>query len=433
MFVDRVKIKVRSGDGGRGIVAFRREKYVPLGGPSGGDGGKGGDIIFQVDTNKSTLLDLRYQKQITATNGQPGKTKKMHGADGQDITVKVPAGTLVFDDENGHLLADLVHANQKVIIAKGGRGGRGNWHFATGRNNAPDYAEQGQLGQAFTLRLELKLLADVGLVGFPSVGKSTLLSVVSAAKPEIADYPFTTIVPNLGVVDVHDGYNFVMADLPGLIEGASQGKGLGDEFLRHIERCKVLVHVLDMSGESGRDPLEDYRIINDELASYQYQLMERPMVVVANKMDGVDAQENVQRFHEVYPDIEVFETITLLNEGLQPLLYRVEELLKETPQFALVDGQEDINNTEFVEYTFTPKEKDYAVEKFGDHTWVIHSPKASHMLKTFDFDLPEHVFRFGQYLKKLGVEQALRDAGAIEGDTVLLDDFQFVFTDELDY
>ena len=432
MFVDRVKIKVRSGDGGRGIVAFRREKYVPLGGPSGGDGGKGGDIIFQVDTNKSTLLDLRYQKQINATNGQPGKPKKMHGADGNDVVVKVPAGTLVFDDENGHLMADLIHPNQKVVIAKGGKGGRGNWHFATGRNNAPDYAEQGQIGQAYTLRLELKLLADVGLVGFPSVGKSTLLSVVSAAKPEIADYPFTTIVPNLGVVDVHDGYSFVMADLPGLIEGASQGKGLGDEFLRHIERCKVLVHVLDMSGESERNPIEDYRIINEELASYQYQLMERPMVVVANKMDGVNAEENLKRFKEVYPDVEVFETITLLNEGLQPLLYRVEQLLKETPQFAL-GNEEEITNNEFVEYNYQPKAKEYSVEKFGDHTWIIHSDKASHMLKTFDFDLPEHVFRFGQYLKKLGIEEALRKAGAQEGDTVLLDGFQFVFTDELDY
>lgn len=432
MFVDRVKIKVKSGDGGRGIVAFRREKYVPLGGPSGGDGGKGGDIIFKVDTNKSTLLDLRYQKQLNATDGQPGKPKKMHGADGDDIIVKVPAGTLVYNDDTGALMADLVHANQEVVIAKGGKGGRGNWHFATGRNNAPDYAEQGQIGQRFTLRLELKLLADAGLVGFPSVGKSTFLSVVSAARPEIADYPFTTIVPNLGVVDVGDGFSFVLADLPGLIEGASQGKGLGDEFLRHIERCKVLIHVIDMSGESGRDPLEDYEIINNELKTYQYRLMERPMVVVANKMDGVDAEANLARFKEKYPDVEVFETITLLQEGIQPLLYKVESLIKSTPSFAL-EEQGDTVNTEFVEYGYTPKPKDFAIEKFGDHTWKITSDKASHMLKTFDFDLPEHIFRFGAYLKKLGIEEGLRKAGAQEGDVVLLDDFQFVFTDELDY
>ena len=432
MFIDQVRIKVKSGDGGRGIVAFRREKYVPLGGPSGGDGGKGGDIILEVDTNKTTLLDLRYQKQFTAGNGEPGKSKKMHGADGNDVLIKVPAGTLVYNDEDNTLLADLITKGQRVIVAKGGKGGRGNWHFATGRNNAPDYAEVGAMGVKLTLRLELKLLADAGLVGFPSVGKSTLLSVVSAAKPEIADYPFTTLNPHLGLVDVHNGFSFVLADLPGLIEGASEGKGLGDEFLRHIERCKVLVHVIDMSGESGRDPLEDYEIINHELESYRADLLKRPMIVVANKMDGVQAQENLDRFKAKYPEIEIFETIAPLQEGLQPLLYRIEALIKSTPNYFAEETGDHVNDA-FVAYTYTPKPKEFTVEKFGDHTWKITSEKASHMLKTFDFDLPEHIFRFGQYLKKLGIEDALRQAGAQEGDTVLLDDFQFVFSDELAY
>ncbi|MDO5085605.1 MAG: GTPase ObgE, partial [Erysipelotrichaceae bacterium] len=282
MFIDRVKIKLKAGDGGNGIVSFRREKYVPLGGPNGGDGGKGGSIIFKVDTNKSTLLDLRYNRLIVAENGSNGKVKKMHGADGEDIIIKVPQGTIVKNALTDEILADLVHVNQEAIIAKGGKGGRGNYHFASGRNSAPEFAENGQLGEKLEVQIELKLLADVGLVGFPSVGKSTLLSVVSKAKPEIADYHFTTITPNLGVVSVGDGRSFVMADLPGLIEGASLGKGLGHQFLRHIERCRVIIHVIDMGGHDGRDPLEDYRIINEELGNYQYRLLERPQVVIAN-------------------------------------------------------------------------------------------------------------------------------------------------------
>jgi len=252
MFIDSVKIKVKAGDGGNGIVAFRREKYVPLGGPSGGDGGKGGSIIFEVDTNKSTLLDLRYNKLIIAKNGGIGKNKKMSGADGKDIIIKVPQGTIVKDLSTGRVIADLLEVGQREVIAQGGKGGKGNRHFATSRDSAPEFAMPGEPGESFDLQLDLKLLADVGLVGFPSVGKSTLLSVVTAAKPEIADYPFTTLIPNLGVVQVKDGRSFVMADLPGLIKGASLGKGLGHEFLKHIERCRVLIHVIDMGSVDGR-------------------------------------------------------------------------------------------------------------------------------------------------------------------------------------
>ena len=295
MFIDRVKLHVKAGKGGDGMVAFRREKYVPLGGPSGGDGGRGGNVIFEADSNKTTLLDLRYQKHVNAPNGGNGKIKKMHGADGADTIVKVPLGTIVKDASTNQIIADLTHNHQQAIIAKAGKGGRGNFRFRTSKNTAPRYSELGEPGEERDVQVELKLLADVGLVGFPSVGKSTLLSVVSKAKPEIAAYHFTTIVPNLGMVQVPDGRSFVMADLPGLIAGAAAGKGLGHAFLRHIERCRVIVHVIDMGAHDGRDPLEDYRVINEELSAYAYRLMEREQIVVANKMDLEGAAENLKR------------------------------------------------------------------------------------------------------------------------------------------
>ena len=351
MFVDRVIVKLKAGNGGNGIVSFRREAHVPLGGPNGGDGGNGGSIIFEVDTNKSTLLDLRYNKKIIAKNGENGKSKKMHGASGEDIIIKVPQGTIIKDATTHDMIADLTKVDQRAIVCKGGKGGRGNYHFASGKDNAPEYAEQGTLGESKEVEIELKLLADVGLVGFPSVGKSTLLSVVSKARPEIAEYHFTTLVPNLGVVQV-ENRSFVMADLPGLIEGASEGKGLGIEFLKHVERCRVLVHVVDMGANDGRDPLEDYRIINEELANYHPKLATRPQIVVANKMDLDDAKANLERFKKAYPDVEVFETMTIIHEGIDKLLYKCIELLDKTPVFDLNDEKE---KEERVVYKFEAK------------------------------------------------------------------------------
>lgn len=426
MFIDRVKIKLKAGKGGNGLVAFRREKYVPLGGPSGGDGGKGGDIIFEVDTNKSTLLDLRYNRLLVAENGGVGKTKKMHGADGEDILVKVPAGTIVKDAETGAMLADLTKPKQRAIIAKGGKGGRGNWHFATGRNSAPDYCEQGEPGEEKEVQIELKLLADVGLVGFPSVGKSTLLSVVSKAKPEIAEYHFTTLVPNLGVVQVPDGRSFVMADLPGLIEGASQGKGLGHQFLKHIERCRVLIHIVDMGSNDGRDPIEDYRIINNELEQYQMRLLERPQVVLANKMDLENAEENLKRFKVAYPDVLVYPTVTIIAEGLDEVLYKVADLLSVTPEFPLTNEEEV---EEGVLYKFEPEAPAFIIHNLGNHQWKLEGERVMKLFEMTDFNNESNVYRFGTTLRKMGVDEALRKAGCQEGDLIFIKEFSFEFVE----
>ena len=313
MFVDQTKIYVKGGDGGNGMVAFRREKYVPMGGPAGGDGGKGADVVFEVNEGLRTLMDFRYQRHWKAPRGEHGMSKNQHGKNAKDMIVKVPPGTVVMDAETKEVIADLVEHGQRAVIAKGGRGGRGNSRFATPANPAPELAENGEPGQERDVILELKLLADVGLVGFPSVGKSTLLSVVSSAKPKIAEYHFTTIVPNLGMVETEDNRSFVMADLPGLIEGASEGVGLGHQFLRHIERTRVIVHVIDMAAMEGRDPYEDYLTINKELEEYNLRLTERPQIIVANKMDMPEAEENLQKFkerlEEDYPDFSDFSII----------------------------------------------------------------------------------------------------------------------------
>ncbi len=426
MFIDSVKIKVKAGDGGNGLVAFRREKYVPLGGPSGGDGGKGGSIIFEVDTNKSTLLDLRYSKSIVAKNGGAGKNKKMSGADGEDIIIKVPQGTVVRDLKDNSLIADLVEVNQRAIIAKGGKGGKGNRHFATGRDSAPEFAQPGEIGEAKEISLELKLLADVGLVGFPSVGKSTLLSVVSAAKPEIADYHFTTLKPNLGMVQVKDGRSFVMADLPGLIEGASQGKGLGHEFLRHIERCRVLIHVIDIGSVDGRNPIDDYKIINEELKQYEYRLSERPQIVFANKIDMDNALDNLKQFKKEFPDVKVFEGSAIIHEGIDELLYATADLLAVTPQFPLYD--ESVDNSHVV-YNFIPEESEVEIKNLGNNQWEVISEKANRIIKTINFDKEEGVYSFGVMMKKLGVDEALRNAGAKDGDLIIINEFRFEFVE----
>ncbi len=424
MFVDQVKIHVQAGKGGDGIVSFRHEKYVAYGGPFGGDGGNGGNVVFEADPGMTTLLDLRYHRKIKATPGEKGKNKKMHGANGEDKIVKVPLGTIVKRADTGQIIADLTEPHQQTIICKGGRGGRGNFHFRSSRNTAPKYAELGTLGEEFDCIVELRVLADVGLVGFPSVGKSTLLDAVSRAKPEIGDYPFTTISPNVGVVQVKDGRSFIMADLPGLIEGASTGKGLGYQFLRHIERCRVIVHVLDMGGQDGRDPLEDYEIINDELRSYQIRLLERPQIVVANKMDLDDAQKNLERFKEKYPDLEVYPTTTIIHEGLDPVLRRAADLLAVTPAFPIVT---EGTSNEGVTYTFEEKKSDLQVTKLGDHLWEISGPRIERVFNIQKLNTEEDYFEFANKMRYLGIDTALREAGCMDGDTVQMLGYQFDF------
>lgn len=423
MFVDRVKIKVKGGNGGNGIVSMRREKFVPLGGPDGGSGGNGGNVILKADSNKSTLLDLRYNKQIFAEHGGSGKTKKMSGKTGADQVLSVPVGTVVKDEE-GSIIADLNEHGQEVIVARGGRGGKGNWAFMSNKYPAPDFAQQGEIAEVIEIEIELKLLADVGLVGFPSVGKSTFLSVVTKAKPEIAAYPFTTITPNLGVVSSKDGRSFTIADLPGLIEGASQGKGLGHQFLRHIERTRVIVHMLDMGNETGRDPVEDYEIINNELNSYQYDLLLRPQVVVANKMDMPGAKENLERFRKAYPDLEVFETTTIFQEGVDLVLYKVADLLEDTPAFPLLEGE-----SQGVVYKYVEEREDFKVNNLGNGRFELLGDKLLREFRMLDFESENSAYHFARRLRVMGVDARLRALGAKDGDTIIIDNYEFEFVD----
>lgn len=421
-FIDRVKIYVQAGTGGNGTVAFRREAHVPKGGPSGGDGGRGGSVIFVATNSLSTLLDLRYYREYKAQNGEKGHAKKMHGADADDLVIRVPVGTCVYDDDTGNIIADLTKDGQRAVIAKGGRGGRGNARFASSRNPAPKICENGEPGEKFNLRVELKLLADVGLVGFPSVGKSTLLSVVSKARPQIADYHFTTIVPNLGVVQVKDGRSFVMADLPGLIEGASQGKGLGHQFLRHIERCRVIVHIIDMSGSEGRDPYEDYVTINKELGEYEYRLLERPQIIVANKMDGDEAEENLKKFKEKLGDQKVFPIVAPIHEGIDAVLYAVADALETAPDFF---NQEE--EQESVLYTYKEEEKPFTIHNKGNGVWEVTGKKVERLVQMASFTTDDGFQRFALQIRNMGIDDALREAGCEDGDTVRLYDFEFEF------
>ncbi len=415
--IDLIRLKVKAGDGGRGAVAFRHEKYYPNGGPSGGDGGRGGNIYIQVDTNETTLVRLRYTKNVKAGNGSPGLTKKMHGKDGEDVVIRVPLGTMVRNCATGDLMADLTMPAQKVLIAKGGRGGLGNHHFATARNNAPEYAQPGEIGESYELQLELRLLADAGLIGFPSVGKSTFLSVVSAARPEIAAYPFTTLEPNIGVVRLSDERSFVLADMPGLIEGAGEGKGLGHEFLRHIRRCRILIHVLDMSGEE-RDPLEDYEVINRELAVYDLELEKKPQIVVANKMDTETAEENLERFREAHPDLKVYETSTLEHKGLDAVLYAAMEGIEQARREA--EEADRTEKDETVVYRYEPKKPDFTIVSLGNGRWKVESARIDRLAEQVDFDREDETYQFALTLQKLGIDAALYEAGAREGDQVII-------------
>lgn len=429
MFVDQTKIYVKGGDGGNGMVAFRREKYVPMGGPAGGDGGKGANVVFEVNEGLRTLMDFRYQRHWKAPRGEHGMSKNQHGKNAKDMIVKVPPGTVVMDAETKEVIADLVENGQRAVIAKGGRGGRGNSRFATPSNPAPELAENGEPGQERDVILELKLLADVGLVGFPSVGKSTLLSVVSSAKPKIAEYHFTTIVPNLGMVETEDNRSFVMADLPGLIEGASEGVGLGHQFLRHIERTRVIVHVIDMAAMEGRDPYEDYLTINKELEEYNLRLTERPQIIVANKMDMPEAEENLQKFKErLEEDFPIFPISALSRKGLRELLYAIADKIEETPEFPL-DHEEEETGVNRVLYKHEADPEAFYITREPDGSFVIQGEKVEKLFKMTNFQTEESVRRFARQLRGLGVDEALRAKGAKDGDTVKLLDFEFEFVD----
>ena len=433
MFLDEVKIFVRSGDGGNGLVAFRREKYVPKGGPAGGDGGRGANVVFIVDEGLRTFMDYRYQKKFVAPNGENGMSKGMHGRKSKDLYLKVPPGTVIRDTDTGEVLADLVEHEQEVVVARGGRGGRGNCRFATPSNPAPEIAENGEPGEERNLTLELKLMADVGLVGFPSVGKSTLLSITSKAKPKIADYHFTTLAPNLGVVETKDHRSFVMADLPGLIEGASQGVGLGHQFLRHIERTKVIVHVVDMSATDGRDPYEDYKIINQELAEYNMRLLERPQVVVANKMDIPVASDNLKEFKKRLEidgeEVDIVEISAFTRSNIDNLLYKISDILDNTDPNTLYEldtEEESMENR--VLYKHKPKDETFKITRDDTGAYVVSGPGIERAFLMTDFNRDASVRRFAQQMRSMGVDDALRERGCKNGDTVkiLKGEFEFV-------
>jgi GTPase len=430
MFVDQVKIYVKGGDGGDGMVAFRREKYVPNGGPAGGDGGNGANVIFQVEEGLRTLMDFRYQRHFKAPRGEHGMSKNQHGKNAKDMIVKVPPGTIVTDAKTGAVIADLVEHGQQAVIAKGGRGGRGNSRFATPNNPAPELSEKGEPGQEKDILMELKLLADVGLVGFPSVGKSTLLSVVSAARPKIAEYHFTTIVPNLGMVETEDGRSFVLADLPGLIEGAHSGVGLGHQFLRHIERTRVIVHVIDMAATEGRDPYEDYLTINNELKEYNLRLTERPQVIVANKMDMPDAEENLKAFKEkLEGEHPIFPISAVTRDGLRELVFAVADLVEKTPEFPLIEEVEEESDVNRVMYKHEKAEQEFEITRDSDGSFVISGDSIERLFKMTDFSREESIRRFARQMRGMGIDDALRERGAKDGDTVKLLEFEFEFVE----
>ncbi|KKM11187.1 GTPase ObgE [Clostridiales bacterium PH28_bin88] len=422
MFYDRAKIYVKGGDGGNGVVAFRREKYVPKGGPSGGDGGRGGDVVLVTDPGLRTLVDLKYKRHYKAERGEHGQGKNMHGKSSEDLEIRVPPGTLVKDADTGEVLADLVEEGQRQVVARGGRGGRGNARFASAQNRVPTLAEKGEPGEERWLELELKLLADVGLVGFPNVGKSTIISMISAARPKIADYPFTTLVPNLGVVRVDEGRSFVVADIPGLIEGAHQGAGLGHDFLRHVERTRLLVHVLDTAETEGRDVLQDFTTINRELALFNQRLAGRPQVVAANKMDLPGAAEKLVLLkNELEPRYRVFPVSATTGEGLAELVMYLGRLLEELPEEKTVRDEAVVHRVE------VPAER-FRVAK-EDGIYVVSGREVERHMAMTDLDNEQALRRFQRILAKMGVDDALRGEGARPGDTVRIGGVEFDFVE----
>jgi len=421
MFVDEVKLKLIAGSGGDGCTSFRREKFVPNGGPDGGNGGRGSNIIFVVDKGLRTLLDLKYKKEIKGKRGEHGSGKNQYGKNAEDIIIKVPEGTTVTDIDTGMVIADLINKDDTAVIAYGGRGGRGNKAFATASNPAPDISEHGEPGEERNIKVELKMLADVGLVGLPSVGKSTILSQVSRANPKIAAYHFTTLSPNLGVVTTKDERVFVMADLPGLIEGASKGEGLGDKFLRHAERTRVICHVIDMSGFEGRNPYDDYVLINNELKEFSDRLINKKQIIIANKMDIEGAKDNLEEFKKKV-DLPIYEISAVNNEGLDIVITKIADLLDVIEEEPLYHESQIESH---VLYKFK-KEKPFTIIKDSD-AWVIRGEVIEKLFKMTKFNSNDATLRFAKKLKNMGIDDELKRLGAESGDTVRIMDYEFLY------
>lgn len=422
MFVDELTIKLIAGSGGDGCTSFRREKFVPMGGPDGGNGGKGASIIFKVDKNLKTLIDLSYKKIIKADKGENGKGSNKYGKNAQDIIIKVPAGTTIYDAFTNDVIADLINDDEECIVAKGGRGGKGNKSFATHDLPAPKFSENGEPGEEKLVRLELKVLADVGLIGMPSVGKSTLLSIISSAQPKIAAYHFTTLSPNLGVVKLKNGTSFVMADLPGLIEGASEGVGLGTEFLRHAMRTKILAHVIDMGSMEGRNPIDDYKVIRKEIEKYNDLLKNKKEIIVANKMDLENAGDNLKAFKKEFPNATIIEISCMNNSGIDNLINVLANTLDTLPEVKLYE------ESDFKLYKFEDN-KPYSIKKDGN-VWVVSGREIETLLKMTKFNEDEGVLRFARKFKGMGIEDELEKLGAKPGDEVQILDYMFTFKDD---
>ena len=424
MYTDYTKIFVKSGNGGNGAISFRREKYVAAGGPDGGDGGKGGDVYFITDKDSNTLINFRYNKKFKAENGQNGSGARCNGKQGQDLYIKVPIGTVVKDAETGEIVADLSEEDSKELVLPGGRGGKGNTHFATSTRQAPRFAQSGEKGIEKELILELKSLADVGLVGFPNAGKSTFLSVVTDAKPKIADYPFTTLNPNLGVVTTDDENSFVIADIPGLIEGASDGIGLGIQFLRHIERTRLILHLIDVSGFQGRNPVDDFYSINNELKNYSEKLTKKKQIIVATKLDVAQDDTLYKELEKVAKKegLEIFKISSITKQGLKELLVRVEELLKEIPKENLIE----LNQRKV--YKLNEDKNEFQIVREED-MYVVIGPAVEKLMSRVNLEDTESMYYFQRKLDELGVNEALKEAGVKEGDTVKVVDWELEWYD----
>lgn len=427
MFIDEVVLNVIGGKGGDGSSSFRHEKFIEMGGPDGGNGGRGGNVVFVADEGLKTLIDLRYQKKIKGEKGSNGSGANRTGASGEDTYVKVPVGTTITDTETNLIIADLVKDKEEAIIASGGRGGKGNAAFKSNKNKAPTTSEYGAPGEERIVKCELKLLADVGLVGFPSVGKSSLISVISASKPKIADYHFTTLTPNLGVVKAGD-YSFVVADLPGIIEGASEGIGLGDKFLKHASRCKVIAYVIDMASTEGRDVIEEYEVLKKELKNYSEKLYNKKSIVIANKSDMPSFNENLEKFKKKYKDVEIITTSAITKSGLEDLKRSLAHLVKTTEEKVYEDKEFE----GYVLYEFK-KEKPYTITKENDHTYVITGDKLELLLKMTRFNSDEAALKFARKLKNMGIDEELRNLGAKDGDTIRILDQEFEYSERLNY
>lgn len=419
MFTDYTKIIIKSGDGGNGATTFRREKYVAAGGPDGGDGGKGGDIYFQVDKDKNTLIDFRYNKKFKASNGENGSGNRCNGKYGEDLYIKVPIGTIVKDAETNKVLADLSKPDQTELVLKGGRGGRGNSHFATSTRQAPRFSEDGDKGEEKEIILELKLLADVGLLGFPNVGKSTFLSKVTDARPKIANYHFTTLEPNLGVVKTKDGDGFVIADIPGIIEGASEGVGLGIQFLRHVERTRLLLHFIDVSGQEGRNPIEDYKTINQELKKYSEKLATRKQIIVATKIDSIQDNTLYKELEELAKkeNLEFYKISSVTGEGVEQLIDHVAEALKTLPKEELVEVEDRMV------YTLPEKDQEWEARREGD-VFYVTGRAVDRLMGRINIEDNESMYYFHKCLRNMGIDDKLRELGICDGDTVFISDWE---------